>query len=129
MVAQLKKYQVIDLESRVLSANRSELISILYEHILLNANKAKFFIGQKTYDQKSNHLNKMNAIVLSLIDSLDKSKYPELSNNLESLYAYCLYLSFKATSQNKVEYIDEIIEIIKTIKEGWEEAIPLMIKS
>jgi flagellar protein FliS len=126
MVKKAKSYESIDLETRVLSASQGELVSILFEHIILNANRAKSAIHRKNFEQKAFFLTKMNNILFSLKDSLIKEHYEEFAQNMTNIYDYCLSLSLKASAENSPEKCDEIIELIKIIKSGWDEALQML---
>jgi flagellar protein FliS len=81
---------------------------------------------RKNFEQKAFFLTKMNNILFSLKDSLIKEHYEEFAQNMANIYDYCLSLSLKASAENSPEKCDEIIELIKIIKSGWDEALQML---
>ena len=44
----------------------------------------------------------------------------EISANLSALYEYIERKLFEANLNNSIEILDEVIHLVKTVKEGWD---------
>ena len=53
-------------------------------------------------------------------DALDKDKGGEIAENLDRLYLYMTRRVFAAGVANDLDIIDEVISLVKTVKEGWD---------
>jgi flagellar protein FliS len=51
---------------------------------------------------------------------LDAEQGGEIAENLDRLYLYMTRRVFAAGVANDVDIIDEVIGLVKTIKEGWD---------
>lgn len=110
-------------ETAVSEATPHKLIEMLYDGALKNMNLAKVFIEQKNFEKKAEHINKALSILNALRDGVDLSKGGEVGQNLYALYDYCYKKLFQVSAKNDLALLDEVIEHIKTVSEGW-KAMP-----
>jgi len=101
--------------------NPAKLILMLYEGALRFANFAKKAIKDKNVEDKVKYINKTSDIFVELINSLDFEKGGQIAYYLNGLYAYQIELLAKANAENKTEYIDQVIHVIKELIEAWKE--------
>jgi len=121
--ASLKKYQQTN-KGAAEQASPYQLIALLFQKLLDNIATAKGAISQNNFDKKGTELSNAIAIIGALEGSLDFEKGGEISNNLASLYTFCSEQLLIASTENNVEKLEEIIQILLPIKAGW-DAIPL----
>jgi flagellar protein FliS len=119
----LKKYQQTEL-SNAGEASPYLLVALLFQKLLDNIATAKGAISQKDYAKKGIQISNAIAIVGVLEGSLDHEKGGEISTNLSSLYNFCSEKLFEANTNNDIDLLNEIAQIIIPIKSGW-DAIPL----
>ncbi len=122
MRASIKKYRNANAEN-VVDASPHQLISIILKHILSNIAVANGAISRNEVENKGRSLTKAIALVGELQDSLDMEKGGEISINLFDLYDYIVRCLVQANIENNINKLNEVRDLIITIKEGW-DAIP-----
>jgi flagellar protein FliS len=93
-----------------------------YEAIIKNLKIAKESIKNKDLFKKSKSISKAQMIIFTLISMLDQNQDKEIVASLSSLYFYYVKELTLANAENSVERIDNIISLVKALKESWEEA-------
>jgi len=121
--ASLRKYQQTN-KSAAEQATPYQLVAMLFQKLLGNIATAKGAISQKDFDKKGNEISNAIAIIGVLEGSLDFEKGGEISNNLASLYTFCSEQLLVASTDNNIEKLEEIIQILLPIKAGW-DSIPV----
>ena len=101
--------------------NPAKLILMMYEGALRFASFAKKAINEDDVEKKVKFINKASNIFLELLRVLDFEKGGQVAYYLNGLYAYQLELLAKANVENKIEYIDEVINVLKELIEAWKE--------
>ncbi len=101
--------------------NPAKLILMLYEGALRFSNFAKKAIKENDVEKKVKYINKTIDIFIELINSLDFEKGGQIAYYLNGLYAYQIELLTKANAENKIEYIEQVIHVIKELIEAWKE--------
>jgi len=122
-----KAYSNTAVESAVSEASPHKLVELLYDGLLKNLNLGKIFIQQQNFEKKAEHLNKALSIIAALQAGVDLDKGKDAAENFADLYWYCHQQTFKASSKNDEQLIDEVIDLIKPISEAW-KAMPNNIK-
>jgi len=121
--ASLKKYQQTN-KSSAEQASPYQLVAMLFQKLLGNIATAKGAISQNDFAKKGTEISNAIAIIGVLEGSLDFEKGGEISNNLASLYTFCSEQLLVASTDNNVEKLEEIIQILLPIKAGW-DSIPV----
>ena len=119
----LKQYRKLGIESEVSNASPHRLIQMLFEGALGRLAAAQGAITRADLAAKGENLGKAISIIGGLRGSLDMSA-GELSENLDRLYEYMNFRLLEASSQNDVEKVTEVIQLLKTLKSGWDEISP-----
>ena len=96
---------------------------MLYDGASRFALIAKKKIEEKDYAAKGTYLGKVQAILSELMSSLDFSVAPELCERLEQLYLYMMERLTKANLELDPVPVDEVVGLLKTLRDGWEEAL------
>lgn len=121
--ASLKKYQQTN-KSTAQQASPYQLVAMLFQRLLGNIATAKGAISQKNFEKKGTELSNAIAIIGVLEGSLDFKQGGEISENLALLYKFCSEQLLTASTNNDIEKLDEVIQILLPIKSGW-DSIPL----
>jgi len=121
--ASLKKYQQTN-KSTAQQASPYQLVAMLFQKLLGNIATAKGAISQNNFEKKGSELSNAIAIIGVLEGSLDFKQGGEVSENLASLYKFCSEQLLIASTNNDIEKLEEIIQILLPIKSGW-DSIPL----
>jgi len=104
------------------------LIQMLMDGALDKIAAAKGFMqqeGAQAIANKGEQISWAISIIDGLRVSLDKTVDGgnELVQNLEDLYIYMEKRLVEANLHNKIEYLDEVTNLLKEVKTGW-DAIP-----
>jgi flagellar protein FliS len=119
----LKQYRQLGIESEVINASPHRLIQLLFEGALGRLAAAQGAIERGDLAAKGELLGKAISIVGGLRSSLDMSA-GELSERLDQLYEYINLKLLEASAQNNVDKVNEAIQLLKTVKSGWDEIAP-----
>lgn len=126
--AKIKNYQKSAVKMTIAGADRYEIIQLLMAGALEKMVHAKIAIKHKNYEAKSDYISKASAIILSLRESIDFSHGgKETLDNLSALYTYMIERLVDANVENDPELVDEVSNLLKEIKAGW-DAIPAEIR-
>jgi flagellar protein FliS len=103
------------------TANLPKLISMGYERIILELKAAIESIKNNDLKSKINHINKALDILLTLKTGLDFEKGGEIAQNLYEIYSFCEKQIMLGNLKNDEEILNEVINVLNTVREGWEE--------
>lgn len=114
-------------QNAVLTASPEELTLMLYDGCIRFMNVAKYSIDNKDIQKANESLIRAQNIIMELKTTLDK-KY-EIASNLEKLYDFILDRLIDANIKKDVKPIDEALEILTGLRDGWKEAMKSMRKT
>jgi len=120
--ASLKKYKQTTVSSAK-EASPYQLVAMLFQELLGNIASAKGDIDQGNIAKKGERISKAITIISVLAGSIDFENGGEVSNNLAALYDYSSEKLLEANTNNNIELLDEVIQILLPIKAGW-DSIP-----
>jgi flagellar protein FliS len=115
-----KQYQQMNVQTSVMDASPHQLITMMFDGLIGRLAMAKGYIGRSDFEGKSRCLGSAITIIGALQDALDKDKGGEIAENLDRLYLYMTRRVFAAGVANDLDIIDEVISLVKTVKEGWD---------
>ena len=115
-----EQYKSLDLHTRVAAANPHQLIQMLYEGAIERLVVARAAMGRDDLATKGVMLGKAISILSGLRESLDKEVDSELPDTLDRLYEYMQFRLLEANRHNDSAMIDEVLELIRTVKSGWD---------
>ena len=115
-----KQYQRMNVQTSVADASPHQLITMLFDGLVSRLAMAKGFIARKDYEGKSRCLGSAITIIGALQSSLDMEKGGDIAANLDRLYLYMTRRVFAAGVANDEEIIDEVVSLVKVVKEGWD---------
>ncbi len=119
----LKQYRQLGIESEVSNASPHRLIQLLFEGALSRLAAAQGAIERNDLAVKGELIGKAISIVGGLRASLDMNA-GEISERLDQLYEYINFKLLEASAQNDLEKVNEVIQLLKTVKSGWDEIAP-----
>ena len=109
------------LETRILSADPVELVSILYEYATISVQDARQSLASGDVPGRARALTKAIAIVGELEGSLNREQGGEIAANLGRLYPYMRDRLTHANITKKDEPLAEVEALLKTLGDGWKE--------
>ena len=108
---------------KIQTATPAQIMLMLYDGAIRFALFARKKIDEKDYAAKGTYIGKVQAIVSELMSSLDFSVAPELCARLEQLYLFMMEKLTEANLEMTTEPIDVTVDLLKTLREGWSEAL------
>jgi flagellar secretion chaperone FliS len=121
----LKQYRQLGLETQINNATPHRLIQLLMEGALDRLKGAKAAMERGDAATKGVLIGKSMAIISGLRSSLNMDvENSDLPERLDSLYDYMGRRLLEASTYNKSDVISEIIDLMQTIKSGWDGIEP-----
>ena len=117
----VKQYQ----KSSIETASREQILIMLYDGAIQFLNKAKIAMTNNEIEETHNNIMAAENIIQEFINSLDREINPQLAANLTSLYEYFIRRLVYANMKKKIEPIDEVLNLLKSLKSTWEQAIAI----
>jgi flagellar secretion chaperone FliS len=106
-------------ESRIISASPLELISILYEHAILEVQQARESLARGEVAARSRSISKAIAIIGELQRSLDHDAGGEIAANLERLYQYMRARLTAGNLHKSDSPLAEVASLLESLGEAW----------
>ena len=121
----LKQYRQLGLETQVNNASPHRLIQLLMEGALERLNGAQAAMSRGDAATKGMLIGKAMGIISGLRSSLDMNvEGSDLPERLDDLYDYMGRRLLEASTFNNAEMVTEVIDLLKTLKSGWDGITP-----
>ncbi len=117
----LQQYAQTNVQTGVENATPHRLIQMLFEGALDRLAQARGAMQRRDYETKSKVMNKAMQIIAGLRSCIDLESGKEVAENLDALYDFMIRRLVSASARNDVGILDEVSELIRTIKSGWDE--------
>ncbi|MGB4046321.1 MAG: flagellar export chaperone FliS [Halanaerobiales bacterium] len=105
------------------TASPEQLMLMLYEGAIKFARQAQEEMREKNIEGANNKLKKTGDIISELMVSLDMEQGGEIARNLYNLYDYMNRRLIQANIRKDPGLVDEVITLLTSLKESWEEVI------
>jgi flagellar protein FliS len=99
---------------------------MLLDGFIETINKAEVQIQKNDIEGKAKSLIKASNIIMGLQTSLDVENGGEIAKNLNELYTYISRRVFEINLQNDVKIIDEVRDLINSIRDAWKQVPELL---
>ncbi|MBF8730738.1 flagellar export chaperone FliS [Pseudomonas guariconensis] len=118
----LRQYQKVNSHAQISEATPHRLVQMLMEGGLDRMAQAKGALARGDIAEKGLMLGKAIDIIIGLNDGLDaqKSEDPAYIEQLSGLYAYMTNRLMQANIDNDPAIIDEVAQLLITVKSGWD---------
>lgn len=107
------------LVDRLASANEAQLVAIMYEGLIKKLEEAIENINNDDRLKLNESINKSRNIIAELIATLKGDS--EIARNYKGLYMYLNKLITSANISKDIKLLEEAIEIVNPLYEGWSE--------
>jgi flagellar protein FliS len=121
-------YTQVNKYSGVTDASPHRLVQMLLEGALEKLAGVKVLLKHGDIARKGETIGQIIAIIGGLRSSLNKDAGGEMAENLDRLYDYMERQLLQANLNNDVNILDEVFNLLKEIKTGW-DAIPAEIRN
>ena len=126
----MAQYRSVHSRGAVIDASPTRLIQLALEQILTQLSVARGCMVRIRADRqvqdvvdKGTAVAKVNGLLGELAGSLDMERGEGIAQNLLSLYSYMMARLTLANLNNDVPIIDEIANLVREIKSGWDEVV------
>jgi flagellar protein FliS len=116
----LRQYQNVGVRSEVHEASPHRLIQMLMDGGLNRIAQARGAMMRGQLAEKGKLIGKTLRIVGGLRGSLDLENGGELAQRLDALYGYMSRRLLEANRQNDEHLLEEVANLLRCIKEGWD---------
>ena len=115
-------YKRLDIESAVASADRHELVTLLFKALIGALTGAEVHHQHENKDQVREYVTKACRILAGLQGSLDYERGGEIAVNLGQLYGYSIRKLFAANVNldTASDNVAEVKSLLEPIAEAWE---------
>lgn len=110
-------------QTAVGTADRGDLLILSYEALVRWLNRASEAIDAAKIESAHDALINAQALVRSLMDSLDLDRGGEVAKNLYSLYDFVLRQLVEANVQKDKDLIASTRELVAPLLEAWRVAV------
>jgi flagellar protein FliS len=108
------------MESRILSADPTELVCLLYQAAVSEVRSARRHLQEKDIRARSAAITKAHDILSELATVLDHRRGGEIAQNLARLYDYMMRRLIEANFKQIDEPLADVLGLLTTLKEGWD---------
>lgn len=120
----LKQYNQVVAQSAVGGVSPHRLIQMLLEGAINKITMAKGFMQRSELASKGSHISWAIAIIGGLRGSLNMETGGAIAQNLDDLYDYMCRQLVLANLNNQPELLDEVNELLRELKSGWDSIPP-----
>lgn len=121
----VRQYHQLDVETSVDAASPHQIIDMLFSGARDRINQAQGFMEHEDLAGKAKAINACIDILSGLQASLDHEKGGEIAGNLESLYDYMQRRLFRASTDNDMQALLEVGDLVNTLRSAWSSIEPM----
>ena len=112
-------------QDAILSASPSRLLTMLFDRLLLDLQRAEAAQSEQDWNRASIHLVHAQDIVAELAGSLDVERW-DGGQNLLAIYLFSSTKLVSANLDHSMERTREVITIMEPLRQTWHEAADLV---
>lgn len=109
------------LVQRVMGASQVQLVALLLEGGQRFLSLAMHALGQKDFEAKARHINRVLAIIQELTNRLDLESGGSLAQNLEGLHRWWSREILEASMTKDPKRLEEVHRQMGEIRQAWEQ--------
>ncbi|TVT85638.1 flagellar export chaperone FliS [Pseudomonas sp. H3(2019)] len=116
----LRQYQKIGAQAQTSEASPHRLVQMLMEGGLDRIAQAKGAMERKDIPGKGVFISKAIGIIGGLREGLDLENKADEVGELDNLYVYMMKRLAEANIKSDPKILDEVTDLLGTVKEGWD---------
>jgi flagellar protein FliS len=116
----LRQYQKIGAQAQTSEASPHRLVQMLMEGGLDRIAQAKGAMERNDIPNKGVLISKAIGIIGGLREGLDLENQAESVTDLDNLYIYMTRRLAEANAKTDPKILDEVADLLRTVKEGWD---------
>ena len=103
------------------TSSPTKLVVMLYDGAVRFLSLAREKMASGDIEARHNYMVRAQRILAELLSALDFEKGGEVATNLQRIYTYMLQQLVEANLNDRTEPIDEVIRLLRDLREGWAE--------
>ena len=107
---------------QVKTAAPGKVLVMLYDGLIRFLGEAKTAIAENDRPRAGERLDRSHRIVSELLCCLKPEHAPELCEQLESVYNFCLDRIVRANLEWDIALIEEAINVLEPLRQAWRQA-------
>ena len=115
----INAYRTGNLKQDIANADPHKLTLMLMQGALDRIAYAKGAMERREFEQKSQLISRVSAILMNLRDTLDMELGGETAENMYALYDYMLDRLNEAHMKNSLKLLDEVTNLLTPIRDAW----------
>lgn len=108
-------------QTEVRSRTPLELVVMLYDGAIQSMSAAQDAIGRGDIVARKTAISKALAIISELQSTLNMEQGGEIASSLDELYHWSSARLLDATVQNQAAPIDDVLQVFRTLRDGWSD--------
>lgn len=116
MISAFEQYK----KNLINTMTKGELLILLFDEAIKRLNLSKILMENQDFENANINLERVRHIFNYLIVTLDDTY--ELSQGLVDMYAFFITETIKASSSKSTKNIDDILPMVKDLRNTWAEA-------
>ena len=116
----MRQYQSVNNQAQAIEADPHRLIQMLIEGGLTRLAQARGAMERNQPALKGELVGKAIAIIGGLRQGLNVEQGGELAVNLDNLYAYMTTRLMEANLKNDPAILEEVADLLREVKTGWD---------
>ncbi|MEN5089644.1 flagellar export chaperone FliS [Pseudomonas protegens] len=116
----LRQYQKVGAQAQTSEASPHRLVQMLMEGGLDRIAQAKGAMERKDIANKGVFIGKAIGIIGGLREGLDLENSMDALGDLDGLYTYMMKRLTEANIKTDPKILDEVADLLRTVKEGWD---------
>lgn len=109
--------------TQIETASQEQILLMLYDGAIRSMKQARDSMERDDFEAGHEQLIKAQDIITELMASLDMDVGGEVAEDLYGLYEYMLHNLVQANVENEPSRIDDVIPLMESLQESWDEVI------
>lgn len=115
----LNAYQSIDTASRCGTADKRELVVMMYDAALESIRLARVHAGQSESRKASAQVSRAMSVVSGLRETLDLARGGSVASHLNDFYCFILGRLMASSGAQRVDALTECEDLLSQVREAW----------
>ena len=110
-------------KTHVMTANKETILLMMYSGAIRFVKRAITASEANQIEEKAKFVSKTQEIITELRSTLNFEVGGDIARQLDGLYAYLSRKLAEGSTENNTVHFKEVLTILTTLNEGWEQAI------
>lgn len=115
----IARYKAVQINT----ASPGQVLLMLYDGIFRFLGEAKDALQKDELARFGERVGRTHAILSELVTGLNPTLAPELCQNLENLYFFCMSQLVQANLKKSSKEIDDVLRVLTPLRDAWATAV------